>query len=75
MKNAWFRRAGCIYFPSTVQGFLIVAAAVAFCANVFWAIDRTSHSVTDTLYRVYPFFVCTFLLVDWIGRNSSSESK
>src|SRR4051794_17973693 len=30
-----------------------------------------SHSVSDTLYGVFPFFACTFLLVDWIASRAS----
>jgi len=75
MKTAWFKRRGWFYLPSTAQGFVIVAAAVAFCANVFWAVDRKSHSVSDTLYGVFPFFVCSFLLLDWIAARTSRESN
>jgi hypothetical protein len=32
-------------------------------------VDRHSHSVSDTLYGIYPFFVATFLLLDWIARR------
>jgi hypothetical protein len=52
---------------------MVLVAALAFCINVFLAIDRHSHSVSDTLYGVFPFFACTFLLVDWIaGRTSQA---
>ena len=50
-------------------------AAFAFCLTVFRAVDRHSHSVSDTLYGVFPFFVCTFLLLDWIGGRTTDESK
>ena len=75
MKTMWFKRWGWFYRPTTTQGLVIVAGALAFCANVFWAVDRKSHSVSDTLYSVYPFFVTTFLLVDWLARRSSDESR
>jgi len=75
MKTMWFKRWGWFYRPATVPGFVIVAGALAFCANVFWAVDRKSHSVSDTLYGVYPFWVATFLLVDWLARSSSDESR
>ncbi len=45
--------------------------ALIFCGTVFLAVDRHSHSVSDTLYGVFPFFACTFLLLDWIGSRSS----
>ena len=44
-------------------------AAAAFCVNVFVAVDRHSHSVSDTLYGVFPFFACAFLLVDWVAQK------
>jgi hypothetical protein len=53
----------------------MLSMALAFCAQVFWAIDRRSHSVTDTLYGVFPFFVCTFLLLAWIATHTSNEPK
>jgi len=71
MKQAWFKRFGWFYLPISTQGILIVLAAVGFCVNVFLAIDRHSHSVSDTLYGVFPFFACAFLLVDWIARSTS----
>jgi hypothetical protein len=70
MKASSFVRVGWVYLPSSVAGFLLFAAAAAFCATVFRAVDRHSHSVSDTLYGVYPFFVTTFLLVDWIARRA-----
>jgi hypothetical protein len=45
---------------------------VLFCVTVFRAIDRHSHSVSDTLYGVFPFYICTFLLLDWLGRKTST---
>src|SRR5437667_226184 len=42
---------------------------------VAFALDPKSRSASDTLYGVYPFFVATFLLVDWLARRSSDESR
>ena len=75
MNTTWFKRWGWLYWPASVPGWVIVACALAFCANVFWAVDRKSHSASDTLYGVYPFFVATFLLVDWLARRTSDESR
>ena len=75
MKTAWFKRWGWFYLPTAAQGFVIVLGALAFCVNVFGVVDGRSHSVSDTLYGVYPFFVSTFFLVDWIARRTSDESR
>jgi hypothetical protein len=71
MKYAWFKRFGWFPIPTSAPGAVVCIASGIFCISVFLAIDRHSHSVTDTLYGVFPFFACTFLLVDWIARNTS----
>lgn len=72
MKSIWFKRIGWIYLPISIPGVVITLAALAFCAQMFLAIDRHSHSVSDTLYGVFPFFACTFLLFDWVARRTTS---
>ena len=71
MKQAWFKRVGGFTSRSRREGAIVSLAAVGFCVNVFLAIDRHSHSVSDTLYGVFPFFACAFLLVDWIARSTN----
>jgi hypothetical protein len=73
MKTKWFSRFGWLYFPVSVPGFVLCVLAGIFCVTVFTAVDHHSHSVSDTLYGVFPFFACTFLLLDWIGRRTSGE--
>ena len=68
MKQAWFKRFGWLYVPISVPGTIVFLTAVGFCVNVFLAIDR---QVGDTLYGVFPFFACAFLLVDWIARSTN----
>ena len=76
MKKPWFKRFGWFYLPASVQGFAVTLAAIAFCVQVFLAVDRRSHSASDTLYGVFPFFVCSFLLWDWVGsRTNASVEK
>ena len=71
----WFKPVGLFFVPASVAGWLLSAAAIAFCVQVFWAVDRHSHSVSDTLYGVFPFWAPTFLGLAWIadrtgGRNA-----
>jgi hypothetical protein len=73
MKNAWFKRIGWFYLPISVPGVLIALAAMGFCVQVFMAVDRHSHSVSDTLYGVFPFFTSAFLLFDWIAGRTSDK--
>jgi len=73
MKSAWFKRIGWIYLPTSVPGVMVTLITVAFCGQVFFAVDRHSHSVSDTLYGVFPYFACAFLLFDWIAGRTSKQ--
>jgi len=75
MKTTWFKRCGWFYRPVSWQGIVIAMGMLAFSAQVFWAVDRKSHSVSDTLYGVFPFIVPCFLLLDWIASRTCYESK
>jgi hypothetical protein len=74
MKNTnWFKPLGWIYRPASWQGILLVILGLAFCVNVFIAIDRHSHSASDTLYGVFPYFACCFLLLNWVASNTTGS--
>jgi hypothetical protein len=74
MKANWFKRCGWFYVPVSVPGVLLCLLGMLFCITVFVAVDRRSHSASDTLYGIFPFFVCTFLLLDWIGGRTVGRS-
>jgi hypothetical protein len=59
---------GPIHRPVTLLGWLITFASIALILNVFVAVDARSHSASDTLYGVFPYWGVTFLLWDWIAR-------
>ncbi len=71
----WFRRFGWFHLPVSVPGAMVTLGALAFCVQVFLAVDRQSHSVTDTLYSVYPFIIPTLLLLDWVASRSSERPE
>jgi hypothetical protein len=48
---------------------LLAVPAAAFVAMCFVAIDRHSHSASDTLTNLYPYAGVTFLLWDWMARR------
>jgi hypothetical protein len=74
MKTKWFKRFGWFYVPVSIPGAIICVLAALFCLTVFGAVDGHSHSVSDTLYGVFPFFVCAFLLVDWVAGRTSNPT-
>jgi hypothetical protein len=74
MKHLWFKPWGWIFRPTSLQGALLCILALAFCVQVFAAIDRNSHSVSDTLYGVFPYFTCALILLYWVASKSSRNA-
>ena len=69
----WFKPAGLLFVPVSVMGWLVTLAALAFCAQVCWFIDSRSHSVTDTLYGIFPFWGPTLLGLAWIADRTGGR--
>ncbi len=69
----WFRPWGWIYRPVSVEGVLVVLIALAFSVQVFLAVDRHSHSASDTLYGVFPFVVPAWMIVNWIAGKTAGR--
>ena len=69
----WFKPAGILFMPASAAGWLISALAIAFCAQVFWFVDFRSHSVSDTLYGVFPFWLPTLLALAWIADRTGGR--
>jgi hypothetical protein len=62
----WF----CV--PVSAPGIVVCLAAALVSLAVFNAVDRHSHSVSDMLCGIFPFFVCAFFLLDWIARRTTA---
>ena len=50
--------------PDKLAGWVSVILSFIFCVQIFIAVDRRSHSVSDTLYGIFPFVVPTLLLLE-----------
>ena len=76
MKRAnWFKAWGWIYFPTSWQGYLASLLTFAFCARVFFAVDQNSHSVSDTLYGIFPYVVPSLILLYWVASKTAGPQK
>lgn len=74
MKYGWFKPWGWIYRPVSLPGVVLVLLATGFCVQVFLAVDRNSHSVSDTLYGVFPFIVPSLIVLNWVATKTSSAA-
>jgi len=73
MTINWFKKFGWIYIPTSIIGIIISLFVIIFCITVFMAVDGKSHSVSDTLYGVFPYFVSAFTVLFWIAANTSKN--
>ena len=73
MKTIWFKKIGWIYFPVSVAGYAIAAFTLLLIVHDFWAVDRNSHSVSDTYYNFIPYAFIYFGTYMWVGHNTSEK--
>jgi hypothetical protein len=52
-------------------GWLAVLLTMVFCVQVFVAVDRHSHSVSDTFYGIFPYIVPALGILGWVAAKSS----
>lgn len=71
----WFKPAGILFMPVSAIGWVLTILALAFCVQVFAFVDSHSHSASDTLYGVFPFWVPTLLAIAWIADRTGGRSK
>lgn len=74
MRRPWFVSWGWVHRPVGAVGFFLVGIAALFCIQVFLAIDATSHSVSDTLYGVFPYVVPCLMLLEWVATKTSGRA-
>jgi hypothetical protein len=74
MPRRWFVPWGWTYRPVSWQGYGLVLFVVAFGVHVLFAVDRHSHSVSDTLYGIFPFVVPAVILLHWVASKTSSRA-
>ncbi|GAC1476779.1 MAG: hypothetical protein NVS1B4_18260 [Gemmatimonadaceae bacterium] len=73
MARNWFKPWGWIYRPVAWPALVLVTLVAAFCLHVFVAVDRRSHSVSDTLYGVFPYVVPCLMLLNWVASKTSGR--
>lgn len=72
--NMWFKPWGWVHRPVSWQGWIASLLTLAFCLQVFVAVDRRSHSVSDTMYGIFPFVVPALMLLNWLASKTAARS-
>ncbi len=75
MNLNWFKKLGVVFVPISLIGVILYLVTFGFCTTVFLAIDRHSHSNSDTLYGIFPYFVSAFTILYWIAANTSGKKN
>lgn len=73
MRPTWFKEWGWFYRPVAWPGWLAVILTSAFCVQVLVALDRHSHSVSDTFYGIFPYWVSACTLLAWVASRTSPK--
>lgn len=66
-----FKKMGWVYKPTGIIGWVLIALAIAFLVSVYTTYHKHSHGFEDLVYKIYPFYISTFLLYVWVGSKSS----
>ena len=74
MKIELFKEWGLLYRPVTLVSWTTTLLAIAFCVHIFLFVDSRSHSVTDTLYGIFPYVVPTVLALYLFALRTSRFS-
>jgi len=60
-KNKWF------YYPTNIFIYLISLILLIFIIQIFIITDIKSHSVSDTFYGFFPYFISSLVVYWWIA--------
>lgn len=71
MQSMWFRKWGAIYLPASLIGWLLSLVTFGIATADFLAVDRHSHSVSDTLIGAGPVVAVLFLLLFLLAARSA----
>jgi hypothetical protein len=74
-RPIWFEPFGLFFRPVSIAGWILSVLALAFCAHIFLFVDDKSHSVSDTIYGIFPYWFPTLLAWIWIASKTSGPRR
>jgi hypothetical protein len=75
MKKTWFKPIGWIYYPVSLIGWVITVITLLLCIQFFIAVDRNSHSASDTLISFFPYGALFVIIAGWIASKTCQKSN
>jgi len=75
MNFPWFKRTGIFFIPTTIPGWLILIAGLAFAVYSFIDIDSRSHSNSDTLMNFVFMLLIIGAVYSLIAYATSRERR
>ena len=70
-----FRKAGWIYIPVTLTGWIITLIYIVISLYTLVVIGRNYESVKNSLIRFFPYFISFTVVFFWIASNSCKGNK
>jgi len=71
MKFVWFKKWGWAHRPASAVGWLLTFFVAFLIVGVFRAVDRHSHSGSDTLIGVFPWAWIFLATLEWVASKTS----
>lgn len=74
-RKYWFRPKRfwgwfAAYYPASVEGWVIILAAVGILSEIFQTTDANSHSASGSLIAFAPWFIVVALALDVVMRKT-----
>lgn len=70
-KNKWFKKIRGSYLPISWQAWALYVPFTIFLLTVLLAAVRSEHSVSDSLYMIFPQWVSAAVVLTWIANQKS----
>ena len=74
MKTIWFKKAGWIYLPVSLIGFVFTILILSVFIHDLLFVNSRAHSVSDLYYNFLPYGFIYFSIYLWIGKNTSPNA-
>lgn len=70
-RGAWFVKIRGSYLPCSWQGALTYVPMIAFLITIVAFTLQNTDSITEALYVMFPYFVCTGVVMHWLAARKS----